>query len=283
MHGTMVQPVTYFHYSNPIQKPFDAAVVIPTTCRPSLLRAVHSVFHQIGVQRIHTLIGIDTVRGNDAVIDDILDTRPAQHAVTVLHLGYSTSIRHGGIYGTIDGGAIRTILTYAANSRYVSYLDDDNWIGETHIARLLRAIQGQDWAFTLRWFVDPETNQPLAVDRWESVGPGEGVFRDRFGGFVDPNCLMIDKVRCSQVPGLWTLPLRPRTPTADRTVFEALRRSKAVGSTGEPTAYYVTNSHDENHRIRLAWIKALEREQGKAALRETAAFGPDWIITHSEI
>src|SRR5579885_886862 len=136
----MVQPVTYFHYSNPIQKPFDAAVVIPTTCRPSLLRAVHSVFHQIGVQRIHTLIGIDAVRGKEGVIDDILDTRPAQHAVTVLHLGYSTSIRHGGIYGTIDGGALRTILTYAANSRYVSYLDDDNWIGETHIARLLRPI-----------------------------------------------------------------------------------------------------------------------------------------------
>ena len=80
----MVQPATFFHYSNPIQKPFDAAVVIPTTCRPSLVRAVHSVFHQVGVQRIHTLIGIDAVRGNDAVIDEILDTRPAQHAVTVL-------------------------------------------------------------------------------------------------------------------------------------------------------------------------------------------------------
>jgi hypothetical protein len=276
----MALPATYFHYSNPVQKPFDAAVVIPTTCRSSLARAVHSVFHQIGVQRIHTLIGIDAVRGDDSVIDEILDTRPAQHAVTVLNLGYSTSIRHGGFYSTVDGGALRTILTYAANSRYVCYLDDDNWIGETHVAKLLSAIQGRDWAFTLRWYVDPETNEPLAVDRWESVGPGQGVFQPKFGGFVDPNCLMIDKVRCAHVPPLWSVPLKPRTPTADRTVFDALRQSSAFASTGEATAYYVTNSHDENHAIRMRWVKALEQEQGRAALRETTAFGPEWALAH---
>lgn len=276
----MVQSATYFHYSNPIQKPFDAAVVIPTTCRSSLVRAVHSVFHQIGVQRVHTLIGVDAVRGDDAVIDEILDTRPALHAVTVLNLGYSTSIRHGGFYATIDGGALRTILTYAANSRYVCYLDDDNWFGETHIAQLLTAIQGRDWAFSLRWYVDPETNEPLAIDRWESVGPGAGVFKLRFGGFVDPNCLMIDKVRCADVPPLWSVPLLPRTPTADRTVFEALRQRSAFASTGEATSYYVTNTHDENHSIRMRWVKALEEEQGRAALRETTPFGPEWAQTH---
>lgn len=276
----VVQPATHFHYSNPLQKPFDAAVVIPTTCRASLARAVRSVFRQAGVQRIHTLIGIDAVRGDDAVIGEILDARPALHAVTVLNLGYSTSIRHGGFYGTIDGGALRTILTYAANSRYVCYLDDDNWIAETHVASLLRAIEGKDWAFTLRWFVDPDTEEPLCVDRWESTGPGHGAFRNKFGGFVDPNCLMIDKLRCPFVPPLWSVPLVPRTPTADRTVFQALRKSSAFGSTGAATAYYVTNARDENHFIRLQWIRALEREQGKAALRETSPFGPEWAREH---
>lgn len=276
----VVQPATYFHYSNPVQKPFDAAVVIPTTCRASLARAVRSVFRQTGVQRIHTLIGIDAVRGDDAVIDEILDMRPALHAVTVLNLGYSTSIRHGGFYGTIDGGALRTILTYAANSRHVCYLDDDNWIAENHVASLLSAIQGKDWAYTLRWFVDPDTEEPLCVDRWESTGPGHGAFRDKFGGFVDPNCLMIDKLRCPGVPPLWSVPLMPGTPTADRTVFDGLRKSNAFGATGAATAYYITNTHDENHFIRLRWIKALEHEQGKAALKETRPFGPEWVITH---
>jgi hypothetical protein len=63
-------------------------------------------------------------------------------------------------------------------------------------------------------------------------------------------------------------------------VFEALRRSSAFGSTGEASAYYVTNTHDENHAIRLRWIKALEQEYGRAALRDTAPFGPEWARSH---
>jgi hypothetical protein len=172
------------------------------------------------------------------------------------------------------------MLTYAANSRYVAYLDDDNWVDETHISRLLAAIQGRDWAFSLRWYVDPVTQQPLAVDRWESVGPDEGAFKKKFGGFVDPSCLMIDKTRCPHVPPLWTVPLRPRTPTADRIVFEALRQSPAVGPTGAATAYYVLNPQDENHPIRLGWIKALQQEEGDAALGGVTPMSQEWNRTH---
>src|SRR5262249_753 len=142
---------------------------------------------------------------------------------------------------------------------------------------------GKDWAFTLRWFVDPETNEPLCVDRWESTGPGAGAFLKKFGGFVDPNCLMIDKLRCPAVPPLWSVPLKPRRPTADRPVFDPLRQSRSFGATGAATAYYVTNSHDENHGIRLRWIKALEQEQGKAALSETSPFGPEWGLAHPSL
>jgi hypothetical protein len=279
----MLQTATYHHYSNPIQKAFDAAVVIPTTCRPSLKRAVQSVFRQIGAQRIQTLIGIDAIRGDDAVIEEILDTRPAQHAVTVLNLGYSTSVRHGGLHFSVDGGALRTMLTYAANSRYIAYLDDDNWFDETHISRLLAAIQGRDWAFSLRWYVDPATQQPLAVDRWESVGPDEGAFKKKFGGFVDPNCLMIDKTKCPQVPPLWTVPLRPRTPTADRIVFEALRQLPSIGVTGAATAYYVLNPQDENHPIRLGWINALRQEAGEAALSSLTPMSQEWNRAHGQL
>jgi len=48
------------------------------------------------------------------------------------------------------------MLVYAANSRYVGYLDDDNWIHEGYLARLRAAIEGRDWAYTLRWYVDPD-------------------------------------------------------------------------------------------------------------------------------
>ena len=160
-----------------------------TVCRPSLVRAVRSVFRQAGVSRLQVLIGIDGAAADAAAMPALLAERPAQHAVTVLDLGYSTSVRHGGVYATIDGGALRTILTYAANSRFVAYLDDDNWVGETHIARLLGAIQGRDWAFTLRWFVDPVTDEPLSVDRWEVRRAPTRAFREQ-----------VRRVRRSELP-----------------------------------------------------------------------------------
>src|SRR5437667_9355784 len=159
--GAMLPTMTTFHVSQPVQKPFDAAVVIPTLCRPSLLRAATSVFQQIGVARLQVLIGIDVVRGETSVIDAVLAARPPQHAVTVLNLGYSTSLRHGGVHRSADSGALRTILTYCANSRFVTYLDDDNWMEETHIQRLLAAIKDRDWAYTLRLLVDPETQETI--------------------------------------------------------------------------------------------------------------------------
>lgn len=259
---------TSFHYSQPLQQPFDAAVVIPTTCRPSLVRAVRSVFRQTGIARVHVLIGVDVVRGDPAVIDDLMAERPPTHAVTVLDLGYSTSVRHGGLYLSQDGGALRAMLTYAANSRYVAYLDDDNWVHESHLARLRAAIEGQDWAYTLRWYVDPETLEPLAVDRWESVGPGRGVFAQDFGGFVDPNSLMVDKLRCEQAIACWTIPLSAdvRGRTADRTVFDMLRRSPAIGRTETPTTYYLLNPGDPNSVARLDWLRRFRERVGEAAL-----------------
>ncbi len=263
----MVPLATSFHYSQPLQQPFDAAVVIPTTYRPSLARAVRSVFRQTGIARIHVLIGVDVVRGDPAIIDALLAERPPTHSVTVLDLGYSTSVRHGGLYLSQDGGALRTMLTYAANSRYVAYLDDDNWIHESHLARLRAAIEGRDWAYTLRWYVDPDTLEPLAIDRWESVGPARGVFARDYGGFVDPNSLMLDKVKCEHAIACWTMPMSAdaRGRTADRTVFDRLR-SRSAGCTDAPTSYYLLNPSDRNSIARLDFLRRFRARYGEAAI-----------------
>ena len=268
----MLSSVTWSQPGNSVQEPFDAAVVIPTTCRSTLLRAVTSVFRQVGVRRLQVLIGIDVIGDGLGVVEQVLAACPAAHIVTALNLGYSTSARHGGVHAAGDGGSLRTILTYAANSRYVAYLDDDNWFHETHIERLLAAISGRDWAYTLRWFVDPDTLQPLAIDRWESVGPGHGVFAGQFGGFVDPNCLMIDKLKCDAVIRCWGMSMSAdqRRRTADRVVFDALRRQSSVGFTGAATSYYVIAPIDEDSAYRLEWIREFRRRVGDDALKLTS-------------
>ena len=270
--GVMLPTMTTFHVSQPVQKPFEAAVVIPTLCRPSLLRAATSVFQQIGVARLQVLIGIDVVRGETSVIDAVLAARPPQHAVTVLNLGYSTSLRHGGVHRSADSGALRTILTYCANSRFVTYLDDDNWMEETHIQRLLAAIRDRDWAYTLRFLVDPETQETIAVDRWESVGPGKGIYKDQTGGFVDPNCIMIDKLRCDSMIRFWAIPLPDdgKNLTADRSVFDRLRRFPAIGFTEAATVYYLMGTSDPAREQRLRVLRELRRRHSAAPLMSLA-------------
>ena len=236
------------------QPHFDAAVVIPTVLRPSLVEAVRSVFAQTLAGRIQILIGIDKPLGEPAILDRLRAECPSRMHLTLLDLGYSTSARHGGIYSNAYSGALRTILSYAANSARVAYLDDDNWWGPTHLSDLARALAGHDWAFSRRWYVDPATDAPLAVDRWESVGIG-GAYAEMFGGFVDTSSLMLEKGRCHAVFPLWAIAMFPKGSGEDRMVFQALKEMKGR-ATGEATSFYRLNPEDGNHARRLEWIAA---------------------------
>lgn len=159
-----------------LQQPFDAAVIIQTVLRPTLLQAARSVFAQDCRGRIQILLGIDHSKGDRMLIDQIRAECPDHIALTVIDPGYSTSQRHGSLYSNQYGGALRTALSYLANSRFVAYLDDDNWWTPQHLSTMLAAIDGKSWAFSLRWLVDRRRDEVVCRDEWESLGPGRGVY-----------------------------------------------------------------------------------------------------------
>jgi WD40 repeat protein len=261
---------TYVPTQAILQTPFDAAVVIPTILRPSLWRAVESIFRQRFAWRIQILIGIDKPVGDRAVLDEICRECTAHCVVSILELGYSTSIRHGGLYPARDGGVLRTILSYAAHSRYVAYLDDDNWWAENHLASLLEAVQGHDWAYSWRWFVDPDTPRPLCIDTWESVGSDAGIFREKFGGFVDPNTLLLDKLACEPVLRWWSIPLPDDAVgmSADRQVFRLLRTQYRGRATGQATCYYRMDPKDGMQPLRQRMMRQQAEKGNKDGYRE---------------
>ena len=240
-----------------LQDSFDVAIVIPTTIRPTLHRALDSIFKQDFTGRMQILIGIDKSKEDRTKLKRMFIGQPPNCISTILDLGYSTSVKHGGVRMARDGGSLRTVLSYLANSRYIAYLDDDNWWSENHISSLLKAIHGHDWAFSFRWFVDPQSNEPKCIDRWESTGINSGVFKKRFGGWVDPNCLLIDAVKCERILRLWSIPLKGdrKGMSADRNVFAALKEFFKPASTSLATCYYVINPDDGMHLKRLEWIK----------------------------
>ncbi len=246
-----------------LQETMDAAVVIPTILRPTLARALHSIFAQKFPGRIHILVGIDAIKGDLALIDAACAARPPNCAVQVFWPGFSTAKRNGGLMPPGDGGALRAMLTYLANSPYVAYLDDDNWWDPEHLYRLRRAMDDAEWAFALRWFVHPGTHRPVCVDIWESVGPGQGLFKENFGGFVDPSCLMINKVACPLAPHHWNFPLAADPMSADRNVFAYLSRHHKPRGTGRPTVFYTLNLNDGLHPTRLQLMGPAYDEAGK--------------------
>jgi hypothetical protein len=244
---------TYADAGTSMQQPFDVAVVMPSLLRPQIRDALRSIFAQDLAGRIQVLIGVDTFDGDYSLVDSVCGERPAHCMVQTFYPGYSTSRRHGGLGLANDGGVLRCVLSHIANSPYVAYLDDDNFWRHDHLRLLRDALNQADWAYSLRWFLHPVSRRAICVDEWESVGPGGGFFRDAYGGFVDPNCLMLNKITCEGVLPWWNRPLRGDATalTADRSVFAALCRTFKGGRTNQPTVFYQMNPTDPLHAMRL--------------------------------
>jgi hypothetical protein len=236
-----------------LQAQADVSVVIPSTMRGSLIRAVQSIFAQNFPGRIQVMIGIDTLSGPADLLDAACARRPSHCVVQALYPGYSTAERHGGVAKCNAGGALRCTLSLLANSPYVAYLDDDNWWHPDHLRSLRGAVDHAQWAYSMRWYVHPATARPICVDQWESVGPGRGIYTERFGGFVDTNCLLINKLVCEPALLAWNAPMPgdSRGLSEDRMVFDYLRRNHWSAGTNLPTAYYVLSELDIMHPIRL--------------------------------
>ena len=215
----------------------DAAVVIPTIGRRSILCALESIIKQNGVNKIQIIIGVDKSNDDLSWLREYLTKLPKKFEAALMELPYSTSIRHGGVHTAMDGGSLRAILSLMANSRYVAYLDDDNTWAPDHLSKLVDKIQGKAWAFSHRFLIDEDTGENYGQDLWHSVGVDKGDFASQ-GGFVDTNCLMVDVVKTAPVVGRWASSgsLKPGF-TADRFFFAGIRNSP-YGEVTEATVFY---------------------------------------------
>lgn len=239
-----------------LQSPFEAAVIMPTILHPRIFHALDSIYAQSNVGRIQILIGIDQYDHDELnALHQYVERAPENIAITILNPGYSTSARHGGLHRAYDGGALRTILSFLANSAHLTYLDDDNWWEPNHISSLLSVIKENPWAFSHRCYVHHESHAFLARDQIESVGPGKGIYNEKAGGFVDPNCLMINKQKADAVLPFWSVcwDNAPKSTSADRLIFDRLRKSP-FGDTNVVTVNYVIDPEDPLHDIRLQSI-----------------------------
>ncbi len=76
------------------------------------------------------------------------------------------------------------------------------------------------------------------------------------GGWVDPNCLAIDKIACEAVLRWWSIPIRHSAGAmdADRNVFRILNAEFRGAPTGQHSVFYEITETDPMHPHRLGWI-----------------------------
>jgi hypothetical protein len=203
------------------------------------------------------MVGVDHDPENksEGLFKELNGTRPANTSLTWLDVGYSTSMRHGGVHSCFFSGSLRSALTFLADAEIVVYLDDDDWLHEDHIAQIMAAIEGKKWAYAYSVFADGNSGTPLCADEIESVGVNKGVYAEKFGGFVRPSGMAINKLKLMHLIHLWSISPYPKGHGVDRLVFDRLRHEEH-GCTGNATVFYVIDPRDTMHPVRLEFMKS---------------------------
>jgi hypothetical protein len=236
---------------------FDLSIVICTVCRESLLRTISSIYAQTHKGPIQVLIGVDIdAFGHEGQLQQvIIDECPAHIQINWVSLGYSTSTRHGGVHSCFYGGSLRTSLSFMANSKYVMYLDDDDWLAPNHCADILEVIVKKKWAFSYSIYSDGNTSKGICIDSFESVGVDKGIYAQRFGGFVRPSGLTLDKTQVPELLHLWSSSPFPSGDGEDRLIFDHLRKMEHA-CTEKASVYCALDPKDGMHDKRMKFIKA---------------------------
>ena len=235
------------------------AVVIITIGREGLLRAVRSIFSQNTNEPIQILIGVDkdSYQSIPTLKSILKEECPSHITLTWLELGYSTSIRHGGVHASFYGGSLRSALALLANAPLVTFLDDDDWLLPDHCSHFISAFRKYPtiyWAHSLCYYADGNTSKPLCIDEIESVGVNEGIYKERFGGFVRLSGLTIDIVKVLPFIHHLAQAMTTSGDGEDRLFFHSIKELTHI-KINYATVCCALDPKDSAHQYRMRFIQ----------------------------
>jgi glycosyltransferase involved in cell wall biosynthesis len=149
---------------NIVTKPKAVTVITPTIGSPKLLDAVESIKAQT-YKHINHLIVIDgpeyasTVYGILPLDRNRRDDKNINDVIAPYNTGSD------GFYGH----RIYAAYPHLVNSDYIFFLDEDNWYAPDHVESLVKVLEQNDFAYSLRQIYDENKNY-LCDDNCESLG-----------------------------------------------------------------------------------------------------------------
>lgn len=173
---------------------YEVSVITPTIGTAFLQQAIESVQQQRYPLVRHFIVA-DGPDCHDRIAR-MLPTAP-RHPIHVLPL--PLNVGSGGFNGHRVYGA----LPFLVPSRFVAFLDEDNWFADDHLETLMQAItsRGLAWAYSLRTIVSLE-GEVITTDDCESLG-GWPTWNDPQSHLVDVNCYVLRRDVAIKAGPLW--------------------------------------------------------------------------------
>jgi len=204
-----------------------ATVVTATTGNPILFKCLESVFLQKhnNIQHLLVIDGPDHYEKVRKIIEDFdndvryrgKESSKDGYRLDIIYLPYSIGKDRW------NGHRIYAAGSYIADGDYLMFLDDDNFIENTHIQDCFKVIsEGNSWAYSFRKIVSSNGNF-LCLDDCESLGKWASVLHPQ-DYFVDVNCYFLSKKIAIDLSSIWNRKARePGQPEVDRVLCQALR------------------------------------------------------------
>ena len=208
---------------------YAVTVVTPTIGTPHLWQAIESVQAQT-YPHVRHLVVVDGAEHRGRV-ESMLPPNPSRPLNVVV---LPNTIGGGGFNGHRVYGA----TPYLIDSRFVAFLDEDNWLDPDHLVSVMAGITatGASWGFSLRRIVDEE-GRFLMDDDCESLGP-VGSWLDAAVHLVDANCYVLRRDIALETSLIWYR-RAPDEPSPDIVLCERLLTERPrYAATGRPTVRY---------------------------------------------
>lgn len=229
--GESKLPVLVDHHRKQYSALRTTTVITPTIGRKTLRECIRSVQNQ-DLPCVEHLVLVDGPQNSKDAIEVIAEFK-YKHPIHVLHLPYS--VGHSGNNGHRCYGSMPCLC----DSRYLSFLDDDNTFSPDHLVNMMRlsAKDDLDGAFSLR-SIHSEDMKFICNDACESLGAFSPTVLSNEEFFIDTNCMLVKRDVAINLAPLWNSRFRSGEVEADRAFSRALLTSFKVQGVPKHTVQY---------------------------------------------
>lgn len=217
--------------------PLTFTIITPTTGHPKLAPLLHSINAQ--TCPVEHFLVVDGPQFSDSV-NAILQEIPANESRVTRRLFY-LPINTGG--GGFLGHKIYAGITQFVTTDYVLYLDEDNWLEDTHVASCLETLTKQtpplDWCFSLRTIRSHADGAFICNDDCESLGHLHPSFYSGTEHMIDTNCMCVSRHLAIQFSPIWNHVGTNSSDNPDRVYSQLLMTNfQAYDCTLQHTVHY---------------------------------------------